>query len=94
MSSKILVPFAVATMACLGAVALSSAPASAYDGDSSYSRPAAHRISFVGRVGERATDYQSPSGVTSVCPKVRFNIFDSQDSRRGDPRIRSIGCDS
>ena len=32
MSSKIIMPFAVATMACLGAVALSSAPASAYDG--------------------------------------------------------------
>ena len=39
MSSKILIPFAAAAMAFLGAVALSSAPASAYDGGYCYDHP-------------------------------------------------------
>ena len=65
---------------------------SAFDPKRTFLQSSLHKntetqISFVGRVGERATDYQSPSGVTSVCPKVQFNIFDSQGSWRGHPRI-------
>ena len=47
------------------------------------------QISFVGRVGETATDYQLPSGVMSVCPKVRFNIFNSQGSSEDFARCES-----
>jgi hypothetical protein len=67
-------------------------PMSAFDPKRTFLQSSLHKntetqISFVGRVGERATDYQSPSGVTSVCPNVQFNIFDSQGSWRSHPRI-------